>query len=127
LIEVAAGSSRGYKLGPSWFWGGCFWEVDLRLEQPDLELQFCVSTRSEACLPRPPVLSASFSTACQLPDGSWEAIAAWWGRCWFVPGVGGGYYESFLAFPAPLKSVQQLAPRLRDGRMVLKAKIGDVQ
>ena len=57
VIEEAAGSDESSFLdGPSWFWGGCFWAVDLRLEQPVLELQFCVATRSEACLPRPPVL-----------------------------------------------------------------------
>jgi len=123
VIEGAAGSRRGFKLGPSWFWGGCFWEVDLRLFQPGLELQFCVATRSEACLPRPPVLSASYSTACQLPDGSWQASAP--SLRWFKSGV--GYCRSSLAFPAPLKSMQQLEPHLRDGRLVLKAKVWDVR
>jgi len=123
VIEVAAaGSSRGYKHGPSWFWGGCYWEVDLLLQQPGLELRCFVSTCSKACVPQPLVLSASFSTFCQLPDGS---LGAQEGRgCWFRPGSG---FSRALPTPAPLKSVQQLASHLRKERLVVKAKIEDVR
>jgi len=122
VIEEAAGSDESSFLdGPSWFWGGCFWAVDLRLEQPGLKLKFCVSTRSKACLPRPPVLSASFFTSCQLPDGSWDPSPASSEYDWIMSGV--SYYSSSLAFPAPLKSVQQLAPHMRNGCLVLKGAL----
>ena len=123
VIEGASGSRQGYTCG-SWFWGGCFWRVNLQLVQPGLELKFSLSTCGKAGLPPPSVLSASFSTTCQLSDGTWGLTKEWL-RCWFKSGV--SYIPSGMAFPAPLQSVQQLESHLRDGQLVLKAKVWDVR
>jgi len=134
MIEEAAESGKAYESCSLWFWGGCFWKAYLRLEQPGLKLKCCVSTYSETCLPRPPALGASFcaatTSARHLPYYSGRGYYGSWipdssgGLIWFRPGM---IHSHALPIPAPLKSMPQLAQHLKDGRLVVKAKIQDVR